>query len=49
VAGAREVRTVSVLEKEPEPWGFSVSPGGRWILFVLAEEESDIMLVDNLF
>ena len=39
--------TVTVLEDPPAGWGLSVSPDGRWILYVRRESESDIMLVEN--
>ena len=42
----RQVRKIFELDKEYDN-GLSVSPDGRWILYTLAEENSDIMLVDH--
>jgi hypothetical protein len=41
------VSRVAVLEDQPHIGGLSVSPDGRWILYVREESESDIMLVEN--
>jgi hypothetical protein len=45
--GSGQVSRVAVLEEQPSPWGLSVSPDGRWILYVREESTSDLMLVEN--
>jgi hypothetical protein len=51
--GLNRVMTVSTLPKgtriiKEEGSVFSISPDGRWILYVdLKQQESDIMMVDN--
>jgi hypothetical protein len=42
-----KVSRVAVLEVRPVRWGFSVSPDGRWILYIKNDVEYDIMLVEN--
>jgi Tol biopolymer transport system component len=42
----RQVRKIFDLDKENDN-SLSVSPDGRWILYTRAEEDSDIMLVEN--
>jgi Tol biopolymer transport system component len=41
------IRTVAELEHPPHWGGMSVSPDGRWILYVKTESQSDLMLVEN--
>jgi Tol biopolymer transport system component len=43
----KEVTRIATLEHLPIRTRFSVSPDGRWILYVVSESESDIMLVEN--
>lgn len=47
---SRQLVPVGPLEKEPlaGPFGLCVSPDGRWLLFVQADQSvSDIMLIEN--
>jgi Tol biopolymer transport system component len=41
------VRIVTVLEDQPGILGFSVSPDGRWVLYVHEETQREIRLVEN--
>jgi Tol biopolymer transport system component len=41
------VSPIIVLDEDTIPYGLSVSPDGRWILFVKREEQSDLMLVES--
>jgi hypothetical protein len=41
------VRPVLEFEERPSVFGMSVSPDGRWILYVKSESWSDIMLVEG--
>jgi hypothetical protein len=46
------VRDVAILDRAPLPHqpGLSLSPDGRWLLYVqLDETESDLMLLENAF
>jgi Tol biopolymer transport system component len=42
-----QISTITVLGKDIEPNGMSLSPDGRWVLFVKREEQSDLMLVES--
>lgn len=42
-----EISQVAVLEDPPSPFGLSVSPDGRWIVYLKDETAADIMLVEN--
>jgi hypothetical protein len=42
-----KIRTVTVIEDPPGILGFSVSPDGRWVLYVHRESRREIMLVEN--
>jgi Tol biopolymer transport system component len=42
-----DIHEVVRLDKQPSSFGISISPDEHWILYVVPESESDIMLVEN--